>query len=618
MTSLLENEHRGTKIKLTENIIIVNMSEKRLNILEGIEKGISQSYLGAFNKIYGIDNSIVPGVAIPQWELNVVQPYDGSDGLTAQTITVDAGTDEIISTNPINNYYIRGTSVRFTTTGTLPAGLAVNTTYYVHRESTYRIKVATSIYNLGAGTYVNITDTGTGTHTMTPEIMQDARQIIDIGGDRYFAITGDDMIWYNNSTTNGGRQWMRITGHAAGSFYGLAFWKNYLLCFHNDDIDILGPISGNELNGASWDNGRLSFEADSLIAKPSLIMSNDVLYIGDGKYVASLTETVGDTFDPTDVASFTWSNQALDLPANETIKSLEQLGSNLMIGTLGADGIGRIYSWDTISPSFEEPIKTGLKEVSTTIVVDNVLYFFDRYFGDIYATNGVSVQKVKDFYKSAINTQQYYYAYPIEMQTYGNSIIAFGDKILFGIGGQTIRGAGVWSYNTKTQALVLEYPLNSQIETSTTSYVYAMCKRSSIDFWVSCWDGGKSGNYRYTMQSINFVTNQSDDYNKIATSYFETGLMTVGDKYQPATFRFFEIQCGKELASREVITLYYRNNLTDSWTTIGTMSYANDGAIASKIIENSSVSGDQIQFKVTISVASNARSAPEIKAIYIY
>ena len=289
----------------------------------------------------------------------------------------------------------------------------------------------------------------------------------------------------------------------------------------------------------------------------------------------------------------------------------------MMIGTGGADGKGRIYSWDTFSPSFFEPLKTGLTEVRDTIVVDNILYFRDSYFGDIYATNGTSIQKVIDFYKSALNTQQYYNANPIT--TYVNSTIAMGDKILFGIGGQTNRGAGIWSYNTKTQALVLEYPLNSQIETSTSSYVYAMCKRSAIDFWVSCWDGGKSGNYRYSMQAINYYApGNQDAYDKLTSSYFETGLMTVGDKYQPTTYRFFEIQLGKELASGEAVTLYYRNNLTDSYTSIGSVSYTNDGAVHSKIIENSAVQGDQIQFKCLITCGSSATTGPELKAIYIY
>lgn len=55
--------------------------------------------------------------------------------------------------------------IRFTTTGTLPAPLVVDTDYFVIRVDADTFKVATSLANASAGTAVNITDTGGGTHT---------------------------------------------------------------------------------------------------------------------------------------------------------------------------------------------------------------------------------------------------------------------------------------------------------------------------------------------------------------------------------------------------------------------------------------------------------------------
>lgn len=56
-----------------------------------------------------------------------------------------------------------GLPVRVTSTGTLPGGLAENTTYYAIYNAGY-IKLATSAANALAGTAINITDNGTGTH----------------------------------------------------------------------------------------------------------------------------------------------------------------------------------------------------------------------------------------------------------------------------------------------------------------------------------------------------------------------------------------------------------------------------------------------------------------------
>lgn len=59
------------------------------------------------------------------------------------------------------------TKVRFTTTTTLPTGLALATDYWLVRQSATTSKVATSIQNAIAGTFIAFTDAGTGTHTLT-------------------------------------------------------------------------------------------------------------------------------------------------------------------------------------------------------------------------------------------------------------------------------------------------------------------------------------------------------------------------------------------------------------------------------------------------------------------
>lgn len=59
------------------------------------------------------------------------------------------------------------TKVRFTTTGTLPTGLSLNTDYWLVRVSATTARVATSFANAIAGTVIAFTDAGSGTHTLT-------------------------------------------------------------------------------------------------------------------------------------------------------------------------------------------------------------------------------------------------------------------------------------------------------------------------------------------------------------------------------------------------------------------------------------------------------------------
>jgi hypothetical protein len=85
------------------------------------------------------------------------------------TFTADAGTDVCTWTSTANipSNVLTGTKVRLTTTTTLPAGLSLATDYYVIKLSDTTFSLATSYANAVAGTAINITDAGTGTHTVS-------------------------------------------------------------------------------------------------------------------------------------------------------------------------------------------------------------------------------------------------------------------------------------------------------------------------------------------------------------------------------------------------------------------------------------------------------------------
>ena len=81
---------------------------------------------------------------------------------TNDTFTANDTTDRITSTSPhnLNN----GDQIYLTTTGTLPAGLSTSNQYYVINAGASDFQVCASA---PFGTAINITDTGTGTHTWT-------------------------------------------------------------------------------------------------------------------------------------------------------------------------------------------------------------------------------------------------------------------------------------------------------------------------------------------------------------------------------------------------------------------------------------------------------------------
>lgn len=83
--------------------------------------------------------------------------------VNTNTFTANAGTDALTYANDWKSL----TKVRFTTTTTLPAPLALATDYWLIRTSATTATVAASLSDAIAGTFIDLTDAGTGTHTLT-------------------------------------------------------------------------------------------------------------------------------------------------------------------------------------------------------------------------------------------------------------------------------------------------------------------------------------------------------------------------------------------------------------------------------------------------------------------
>lgn len=94
---------------------------------------------------------------------NYALQFTAAASPSAKTFTA-AVTD--VLTAAAHGFYT-GLKVQLTTTGTLPAGLALTTDYWVIRVTADTFKLADSLAHADAGTAVDVTDVGTGTHTAT-------------------------------------------------------------------------------------------------------------------------------------------------------------------------------------------------------------------------------------------------------------------------------------------------------------------------------------------------------------------------------------------------------------------------------------------------------------------
>lgn len=108
---------------------------------------------------------------------------------SAASAGVNVTTDEMAI--PSNESLFTGTVIVLNTSGAVPGGLTANTTYYVIRVSATSVKLATSMANAVAGTAINLTSQGSGTHSLT--VTYTTRNLGDRGGEDTHAMAITEM-----------------------------------------------------------------------------------------------------------------------------------------------------------------------------------------------------------------------------------------------------------------------------------------------------------------------------------------------------------------------------------------------------------------------------------------
>ena len=124
-------------------------------------------YAGLFAVIgtsHGIgDNSTTFNV--PDYRYQVPRGRGGVASQNFLPAAVNITSEEITITG--HDYKRTGFRVRISSSGTIVGGLAINTDYYVIIVNANTIKLATTRANALAGTAINLTSQGTGTHTIS-------------------------------------------------------------------------------------------------------------------------------------------------------------------------------------------------------------------------------------------------------------------------------------------------------------------------------------------------------------------------------------------------------------------------------------------------------------------
>lgn len=528
-------------------------------LINGWEQGISDNPYEGLNDMRGVNIISIPGEASVSFsQTSITLP-----SVTGSVVSADAGTNVItssISTGTLTS----GQAITFTG-ASLPTGITAGTVYWLFISgSTPNFVIYTNPY--GDGSEVNITATGTGTFAS-----------INMADIKYFEKTCGVALDSNGRAWNFGGKFLgndvtSTVGLRNGKGNGLIWYKGYLFLFYNSRICYIEFSSdpNSYISGKTWVNewnpatgavavGTAVFNTATGLSNShdSLVGQDDVVYICDSNFIASLREKDGATFDPSNTATYIWAKQALKLPSTDTATCLEELGVNLMIGGKS----NYIYPWDRTSITFRYPMKIADNYTYRLLTVNTNMYIFAGTRGRIYVTNGSQATLYKKIPDHISGIE------PIinwENCCYNKNQIYFGISALNNAQTPITSYFGLWAIDITTEAL--RRPTIQSSPTATVSAIWANNTSSSGFGLRVAWKVG-SAQAGYTSTGID--TSQTSEPYTTYVSTIETDLIPVGQFLKKSTFSNLEFKLAKALVSGESVKISYRTEKDGTYYKIG-------------------------------------------------
>ena len=471
----------------------------------------------------------------------------------SSTFTAVAGTDTCTSSATLPE---TGTAVTVSTTTTLPAGLAASTNYFLIKLSSTTFKLATTVALASAGTPIDITDAGTGTHTVTTVNPGTVNHIIeDPRTNRLFYQDSNARVWYRTSSES---QAFLLNGNTLtnGNGNGMVLFRNsnstatYLIAFRNAAVDIVNVFGTTQVQTPSWTNSwnfggavsdtALNTAAGTNNSHHAIVGQDNIIYFVDDRYVGSIRENSGTVFDPSDTGTYTGSDQALDMPQGEVNQWLEELGVNLLVAGGSYD---KIYPWDRTSSTYNLPISVPENSIKRLKNIGNTVYILAGAKGNIYSTQGTYVKIAKKLPDYVVNNSGTILANPV---TWGG-IATRNGALIFGAAVQTTGNSGVYLLYPDGRLVIDNIPYSG------SGNAVALYAKNDL-YEIGHASGASTAD-----------TSRYSSYETVVHSQ----LYQVGNKTEKSAFHEVELQLAKP-ASTGHARIGYRTDTSSSFNTIAT------------------------------------------------
>lgn len=423
---------------------------------------------------------------------------------------------------------------------------------------------------------------------------------------------GDVLIVDDNAT----RDVTEANGTTAGDFQQAVSWKNYIIFADfnptSDRIDLSAystALADDNIEYAfvSMPNDSLPYAGlgDYRHGRGALCVGiDDVLYVGSGRYVGSLTES--GTFDPENGGSWTWNNQALDLPEGYEIDAMFNFNEYLMVVAGNPKTRDQqMFPWDRVSSSYNYPTPLNNGVSAQVVPSENLAYFFDGTRGIFKVTNRSTVEKITEFENIVYPKQE------DGLSQKAGALALIDDVFLMGVSNDAIGTYPVGVYKIKNGVYTrqtLSEGTDGSLDNIRVHFVTPFLYNNYLVGWENATDN------TFGVDEYGLNGHRATGY----TAYMESPLYQVGGAVNKRSYQQLEISLAKELGTDEGVKVYYRKDINDGWTLIDTFDFDTHGAIAQRNTTAKITDVSTLQLKVEMTTGSSSATTPELLAVKLF
>ena len=411
--------------------------------------------------------------------------------------------------------------------------------------------------------------------------------ICSTNGDTFWFSADSGKIWQRSSA--GAWALCHTTTAAAGEnkCLGAFEYQGYIYWATESRLHRIASASADDDWSGDVEEDFATFLITDSVYHP-MVEQNNVLYIGDGKYLASVDSGV-------------FSGLALDIKSPRRISALGKVGTDVLIGTYRGADIAQteVIRWNTVSVNFAVSDPVDEEGINAFMPGDSIVFVQAGLRGNIYTFNGQSLEIFKKVPGTFTST-----AYG---QVYPGSVANIGGNILFGFsnGSGDPADEGVYRIGRagRSYPYILDFPYpTSQRDTGAfilTGTTIGAVLVDGHDLYVA-WK-----------EDTNYGVDKIDASNKLSGAYLETRIMSATREPFSVFSKF--LVAYESIPASCAIEIQYDKNYTGSYTatteikdTDRKLVYAEEG-----------VEANTLQMKLLITADSNNAPTIERAAVFL-